>query len=1096
MKDKEYDEPKITFRNASGEPMHSEGKFEQNIYLQQKHKYKFGFHVIKNLTEPIILGLDFITENHIKFNGKNRKITYPKGSIKHEIIAFIDIIPEQDVLSIQVDDKIPEDQKIAIDKLIDRNKDLIATKMTEIGRAVKVKHHINTTEGPPIRIRPYRMARSLMPIAKQMLEEMLLGGVIRPSSSPYSSPMLLVPKPTGAKRLCIDYRQLNKRTIKDSFPLPRIDETIDELAGSKFRSTVDLYNGFWQIEIAEEDKHKTAFTSPLGHFEWNRLPFGLNHSPATFQRALNDVLRPVLNKFAMVYLDDIIIYSKTFDEHLQHLNIVFELLRNAGFKIRLDKCKFIKEKMKYLGFIVSNEGISPDPKGIQPILNYKAPKNIDQLRSFLGMAGYYRKFVQNFADIAHPLTALTKKETAWKWGPEQEKAFQTLKTRLTTPPILRYPDFTREFTIQTDASGYGVGAVLAQKQLVNGKEEEVAIAYASKHLTESELKWSTIEKEAFAIVFAIKTFYPYVYGQQFTILTDHKPLEYLKNIKEHTGKLARWAMLLEEYDINIVYRPGPKNNNADFLSRIPPPADSERDLQPQQETIKLSVNLVTKDFKEAQEQDKFSQDLRRCIENSANSENSDPLTQEDEPDHRLPGSHKGIRKQSIQEEEHPDDDHSDSGDDDCPVEIPTPPYVILPNGLIGSPDGKLLVPEKLRSQVLDRFHNHKLAGHLGIRKTLARIRKRFIWPKMTKDIKQYVRKCLICAKRKSHGGSKAPLQPIPPPQRLWQTIAMDIVGPITTSVNGNNYVLVIVEYLTRYVFAVAIPDQTAETVAKAFINTIILEHGVPEVLITDQGTNFRSKLMETLCKQLGIKQIQTTAYHPQTDGSAESHNKTLMDIIACYVEKEPLKWDEYLKFATFSYNTSEHASLEETPFYLLYGRDAREPSDPLEPPRFKLATDENTIFAQQWKQAQSLAREKLQEAQEKQKQYYDRNAKETSYEIGEQVLLKQRPNLPGKFNMRWTGPFKVISKTKNPLNYRIQHVHDKNEIVTHVNRMKKLAPDEEPSPHSKKEKSRDSLPKEKEPEKVIPPVPTKASPPRRYGLRAPEHIKVPKRFME
>lgn len=541
---------------------------------------------------------------------------------------------------------------------------------------------------------------------------------------------------------------------------------------------------------------------------------------------------------------------------------------------------------------------------------------------------------------------------------------------------------------------------------------------------------------------------------------------------------------------------------------MPPPQGVETVSNEEETTSKTTssdtVYLVTKDFADAQQRDEFCQKAReKCLEILV-TQNS-LVGKENRK--RLPVFENLTKLSRHEDSEQNREDYGDSEDDEYFFERPDYPYVILPSDLIGSPDGKLLVPQELRTQVLERFHSHKLSGHLGIRKTLSRIKRRFVWPKMTKDVTNYVQKCLICAQRKAHGGSRAPLQPVPPPSRLWQTIAMDIIGPITTSLNGNNYILVIVEYLTRYVFAVAMKDQTAETVAKAFINTIILEHGVPEVLITDQGSNFRSHLFESLANQLGIKQVQTTAYHPQSDGSAESHNKTLIDIIACYVQKDTNKWDEYIKFATFAYNTSEHASLEETPFYLLFGRDVREPSDPLEPIRYKLATDENTIFAQKWKEAQDLAREKLQEAQEQQKKYYDRNTKESSYEVGEHILLKQRPNLPGKFNLRWTGPYIVTAKTKNPLNYKIQHVHDKTEIVTHVNRMKRLRTDELPTPEPQKESETTPASSQNKPKQQDQPpttekptikknTPTQAKPPHNYGLRRAEHVKLPKRFQE
>jgi hypothetical protein len=293
---------------------------------------------------------------------------------------------------------------------------------------------------------------------------MLKKNVIRISSSPYAEGIVMALKKDGTLRLCIDYRLLNKITIKDKFPLPRIDDTIDALYGARYFTTLDLLSGYWQIEINEADKHKTAFICELGLFEFNRMPFGLTNAPSTFQRAMNNIFKKELYKYVLVYLDDIIIYSKTFEDHLVHLRRVFELLLSAGLRLNRTKCEFFKNKIDYLGYIVSKDGIAPNMKKIESITKYPEPTNQKELGSFLGLASYYRKFVRAFAEKAHPLTALTKKSAQWKWGTEERDAFNCIKQCLTTKPILGYPDFTREFIIYTDASGYGIGAVLAQMQ--------------------------------------------------------------------------------------------------------------------------------------------------------------------------------------------------------------------------------------------------------------------------------------------------------------------------------------------------------------------------------------------------------------------------------------------------------------------------------------------------------------------------------------------------------------------------------------------------------------------------------------------------------
>jgi hypothetical protein len=312
---------------------------------------------------------------------------------------------------------------------------------------------------------------------------------------------------------------------KDKYPIPIVDETKDYLLGARYFSTIDLISGYWQIEIEEADKHKTAFTTSQGHYEFNRMPFGLTNAPATFQRLMNNLLQPVIHKFALVYLDDVIIYSKTINEHIKHIQCVLNLLREGGLKIKLSKCLFLQKAVKYLGHIISEDGLWPDPKLTEAIKNYPTPENKNHVKSFLGLSGYYRKFIWDYANKARALTILTRQKEEFRWGPEEENTFKFLKTCLLENPILRFPDFDLEFIVQTDASGFAVGSVLAQRKIVNGEKVEYAVAYASQQLDETQEKWHTTDKEAYAIYHALKTFYHYLYGTKFTVETDHEALK-------------------------------------------------------------------------------------------------------------------------------------------------------------------------------------------------------------------------------------------------------------------------------------------------------------------------------------------------------------------------------------------------------------------------------------------------------------------------------------------------------------------------------------------------------------------------------------------
>jgi len=1007
---------------------------------------KQKFFIVPQLTETCILGIDFITENALVLDGENRRVTYKikgktysliadTGTSSYDYSPIIQLLNatvakamnkgentavkvETPISKVVIDDVNSEIFRNKIDRLLELNKDVIADKLCELGQANGIRHHIKTT-GKVVYLRPRRQARAHLAVIEKEVNEMLKYNIIRPSSSSYSSPIHLTDKKDGTKRFCIDFRNLNTETEKDKYPIPIVDETKDYLLGARYFSTLDLISGYWQIEIDEADKHKTAFTTSQGHYEFNRMPFGLTNAPATFQRLMNNILQPVIHKFALVYLDDVIIYSKTIDDHIEHIQRVLNLLREGGLKIKLSKCLFLQKSVKYLGHIISEDGLRPDPKLTEAIRKYPTPQNKNHVKSFLGLSGYYRKFIWDYANKARALTILTRQKEEFRWGPEEENTFQFLKTCLLENPILRFPDFDLEFIVQTDASGFAVGSVLAQRKIVNGEKVEYAVAYASQQLDDTQEKWHTTDKEAYAIYHALKTFYHYLYGTKFTVETDHEALKGFPKITENMSKkVIRWALFANEFDFVTVFRPGAANQNADSLSRIP--ETKEVVTSGQTHSIKA---LTTETFLLEQEKDKFCSEMRKryLSEQQRRKElMEDYLNAIGET-----GESAKKRRRNVENES-----DSDSDDDEQIKE--------LQNGLLGTADGRILVPKTLREKILLRFHDSPFAGHLGVKKTTARIQRRFKWPRMVKEIREYIRNCELCVKRKGGGDNKSPLNPIPPPDHVWQCMAMDIMGPLTPSgINNHKYILVMGEYLTRYVTVASMPDETAESVAKAFITNIITRHGVPETVLTDQGQNFLSKLMECLYKQCGVKAIRTSAYRPQCDGMVERVNRTLADTIACYVKDEPNRWTEFLDVAAFAYNTAVHSSTGYSPFYLMYGREAREPSDLMPPARNRNLTDINMLFSQQWYDALRIAKDRLIEAKEKQKFYYDRNTKRIEYKVGDKVLMKQLAITPGKFNNRWDGPYTVKEKKGN-VSYRIISEDGKKLVVAHADRLKKF----------------------------------------------------------
>ncbi|KAL9976989.1 hypothetical protein ACROYT_G014344 [Oculina patagonica] len=463
------------------------------------------------------------------------------------------------------DSALSDSDKVKFKDLFAKYRDVFAFSDDQLGRTSLVQHTIDTGDASPIKQRPYRTTPENKREIDRQVSDMLERGIIQESVSPWSSPVVLVKKKNGEMRFCVDFRRINKVTKKDSFPMPLVADTLDALSGTQYFTTLDLKSGYWQIELHPSAQEKSAFVTHNGLYEFLVMPFGLTNSGASFQRLMGHILRGLEYRFALIYIDDIIIFSKSVEEHLAHLEEVFRRLREANVKLNPKKCSFVKQRVEYLGHVVTPDGVQPNPEKVRVVRDFPVPKNLKELRAFMGLANYYRRFVRGFAHIASPLNALTKKGVKFGWTQSCADAFDKLKRALVSAPILAYPDFKKEFLLFVDASSTGIGFTLAQKQ--NGKE--VVIAYNGRGLNRAEQNYSTTEREALALVEGIKKFQPYLFGRKFTVITDHSSLRWLMNVKDATGRLARWSLLLQQYDFEIVHRPGREHSNADSLSRRP-----------------------------------------------------------------------------------------------------------------------------------------------------------------------------------------------------------------------------------------------------------------------------------------------------------------------------------------------------------------------------------------------------------------------------------------------------------------------------------------------------------------------------------------------
>ena len=501
--------------------------------------------LVVGMRNTCILGADFLRSGRMVVDIANSKLTWSTGEV-----------------ALKIETTAPTVNKLSV--LLENYSDIFVNGPNDpLGRTTLAEHPIDTGDSRPVKQRPYRIPVHLNAVVNNQVNDMLERGIIRASNSPWSSPIVLAPKKDGDYRFCVDFRRVNSVTKKDAHPMPRIDEILDQLGGARYFSTLDLASGYWQVPLREEDMEKTAFSVGVDHYEFTVMPFGLTNAPGTFQRMMGNLLKGI--KGCLVFIDDIIIFSDTWEQHQRILDEVFRRVRAAGLKIKRDKCQFAQESVKFLGHIVSVRGTEPDSSKVEAVRDFATPTSLTDVRAFLGLASYYRRFIKNFADIAAPLHDLTKGGQEFSWTPAADQAFNDLKNRLCSAPILSLPDFSLPFTIHTDASDFGLGAVLSQRR---GENEKV-IAYASRTLTPAERNYSTTEKECLAIVWTVNYWRPYLLGKAFDIVTDHQSLTWLQGLKEPKGRLARWILALQEYEFEIKHRPGRQHSNADTLSRFP-----------------------------------------------------------------------------------------------------------------------------------------------------------------------------------------------------------------------------------------------------------------------------------------------------------------------------------------------------------------------------------------------------------------------------------------------------------------------------------------------------------------------------------------------
>ena len=738
---------------------------------------------------------------------------------------------------------------------------------------------------------------------RKLLQEQVDAKLLIPSRSPYSSPVLLVGKPDGTIRLTIDYRWLNQATVKDAYPLPNIENLFVALSRSKYYTKVDCYSGFYQVQMDADSTQYTAFSCEWGLYEYVVMPMGLTNAPATFQRLMNRVLQAEIEAgIVVVYMDDLLIHSATLEQHLQHVTMIVERLRQHGIKIKLSKCEIAQQTVTFLGHEVTHGEIRPNAAKSRILFEYPRPLNITQLQAFLGLAGYYRKFIAGFAKIASPLYSLLSttdtsrsKKTPLNWTDDTQTAFDQLRTILTTHPFLILPNFDLNYILDTDACGYAVGAVLSQEQ----DSQVRPVAYFSKHLSPAQRNYSTSERELLAIVLAVENFAQYLYGKHFTVNSDHQPLQWLFKTAKPSARLARWIIRLNDFSFTIHYKQGKSNANADALSRWPLDSEDnhdEPDEQSEHIIASLHASQPTSTLQEKQPPYTYSQLV----------DTSNQLLEQ-------------LKDQDIQWiigiiKQHPSDkpNNVDYRNQQQKQLLNHYEHLQVINDVLhhtkmdksGHQTTSYVLPRHLVTWAIDTTHQTPVKGHLGTKKTLAKLDKRFFTIGLCEAVKQRLRQCDICQKVKFKPVQRAPLNPILP-TRPGQLLTTDLTGAMTLTKRGNKYAMVLVDHFTKFVNAYAITNMEATTIADKLINHM-MRFGIVEQLLSDLGTQLQSQVLELVYDALGIQRLRTTAYHPECDGISERFVQTMKSMLSTLVNEKCDNWDDYLDAITYEHIETCH----------------------------------------------------------------------------------------------------------------------------------------------------------------------------------------------
>ncbi|GJT01750.1 putative reverse transcriptase domain-containing protein [Tanacetum coccineum] len=918
--------------------------------------------------------------HYLKIDGENElgfeRLKYEIERLSERFLEFVGVFIAEDK---------SEERRLEDVPIVQEFPEVFPEDLSGLPPARQVEFHIDLVYGAaPVARAPYRLAPAKMQELSTQLQELSDRGFIRPSSSPWGAPVLFVKKKDGSFRMCIDYRELNKLTVKNRYPLPRIDDLFDQLQGSRVYSKIDLRSGYHQLRVREEDISKTAFRTRYGHYEFQVMPFGLTNAPAVFMDLMNRVCKPYLDRFVIVFIDDILIYSKSRKEHEGHLKLILNLLKKEELYAKFSKCEFWLSKVQFLGHVIDSEGIHVDPAKIEAIKDWASPKTPTEIRQFLGLAGYYRRFIEGFSKIARPMTKLTQKSVKFEWGEKAEAAFQLLKQKLCSAPILALPEGSENFVVYCDASHKGLGAVLMQREKV--------IAYASRQLKVHEKNYTTHDLELGAVVFALKMWRHYLYGTKCVVFTDHKSLQHILDQKELNMRQRRWLELLSDYDCEIRYHPGKANVVADALSR----KERSKPLRVRALVMTIGLNLpkqILSAQSEARKEENFiNEDLRGMINKL-----------EPRADGTLCLNNRswipclGDLRALIMHESHKSKYSIHPGSDKMYQDLK-----------------KLYWWPNMKAEI---------ATYVSKCLTCAKVKIEYQKP------------------------SGLLVQP-EIPQWKWENITMDFVTKLPRTAAGQDTIWVIVDRLTKSAhFLPMREDDTLEKLTRQYLKEVVSKHGVPVSIISDRDGKFTSHFWKSLHKALGTRLDMSTAYHPETDGQSERTIQTLEDMLRACVLDFGKGWDKHLPLVEFSYNNSYHTSIKAAPFEALYGRKCRSPicwaevgDSQLTGPEIIHETTERIVQIKSHIQAARDRQKSYADVRRKPLEFQVGDKVMLKVSPWKGVI---RFGKRGKLNPRYIGPFKIIAKV-GTVAYRLELPEKLSRVHStfHVSKLKKCMADE------------------------------------------------------